>query len=168
MNTQDFNNLDKATQRVLVAKDALALLKADVYEPTHSCFTYIGLSKTPKEGTSFQRALKRSNIDECSVCALGALMLSTVRKKNNVMYDPFYSDNPEYGDFSKVFKSLFSKKQRIKIENAYELGSGYYASVLADGFDSKSVAFGQRYPNSKDRLAAILKNIIVNNGTFKP
>ena len=53
------------------------------------------------------------------------------------------------------------------IEIYFENGSGYFSDV--PGVDPDHVeAFLDTYPEEKDRLKEIMKNIIANNGTFVP
>lgn len=167
MKIEEFNKLSKAEQRVEVAKDARRQVKSGVYTPQTSCFVDLRFYNSPKQGAAFHKALTRSNILECEVCALGALMVSSIRKKNNVQYDPFNAPNPDSGIFSTNLKALFSKSQRILIENAFELGGGYYAHS-GERVSSIAVQFGKKFPDSTSRLIGILDNIIANNGTFKP
>lgn len=106
MKIEDFNKLSKAEQRVEVAKDARRQVKSGVYTPqTSSCFVDLRFYNSPKQGAAFHKALTPNNILECEVCALGALMVSSIRKKNNVQYDPFNTPKSRFWNLQYKLKS---------------------------------------------------------------
>lgn len=182
MKIKEFNKLPKAEQRVLIAKGALKQLKTDVYNTSHT-FLHIELAKEPEENESLQEYLEPSNIEECNVCALGALMVSSVRKKNNLFYSQYYMSvkpHNQHDGYGSVLTKVFSLKQIILIENAYEMGTGAYNTSPNIGYGllgcykkddrilQKAIAFGKAYEDDTERMEAILKNIIKNKGSFKP
>jgi len=110
----------------------------------------------------------------CEVCALGGLLLSKARLCDNVPLNNFYTID-EDGDKTWAFNQnrvknslidIFGKRQLSLIESAFEV-TPYYANTLS--FNKKTaVEFGRRFVNSKDRMIAIMENIIQNNGDFVP
>jgi hypothetical protein len=62
----------------------------------------------------------------------------------------------------------FTLNQIQLIEHTFEGGIGAVYWDSDHSMVNKSHAFYSRYPDSKDRLLAIMKNIVENNGTFKP
>ncbi len=152
--------LTTAEKRVAIAKDALAQIavKKFVVETGN---TYVGVKKLPNGATSgnqLQDELKK--IPKCTVCALGACFLSSVRKFNDiktadVLFSNEFAANTMEADGASVkvhIEKYFSCDQRQMIENAFE-GWSY-------GWPAKTT--------DTQRLTAILKNIIKNEGTFKP
>lgn len=62
-------------------------------------------------------------------------------------------------------KDFFNKDQLAAIEAAFEINRplAHYSKI---GYEA--LAFGIRYPDDDKRLAAIFRNIVRNDGTFKP
>lgn len=167
--------LTKAEQRVAVAKDALQQLRLAKYIAETG--TYVGekFKLTIVDEPSFRfndddcivggsnwddqaKPLLRSSSEPCAVCAKGALFLSTIRKFNKATVGDIVSEN-----FTDTYK-LFGKANMDLAEIAFERWSCYGT----DGKKGKARDFGYQYTHDHDRLVAILKNIIKNNGTFKP
>ena len=94
------------------------------------------------------------------------ILLNVARKEN----DNSFLDN--------TIRKYFSIYQLRLIEDCFE--SNYHSdsirfiesNELPEHFDSVSgkigIIFGKEFPESKDRLLAILYNMIHNNGIFKP
>lgn len=148
-----FESLSPSAQRVAIAKDALAQLNASTYRAAH---TYCDLKKTVPADVPLHESLR--SIPRCYVCARGALFLSAVRKSNNFTpdYDTSHISDDE---FAPVEDRFFTRKQCDLIEAVYE----GFPNMTPSGSD-----FHDHYSNDNERLAAILRNIIKNNGTFIP
>lgn len=177
--------LSKAEMRVIVAKDALAQMKAEKYIATNG--TYVGselISRIGIEGGERHpydgggscyinleeplQPLLLKDKGECRVCAKGALFLSAVRKFNSAKVGDVADDD----DF-KIAVKIFGLKQYDLIEAAFEGwdstkerwdGTEYTGNTSVPA----ATAFGDQYDGNTERLVAILKNIIKNDGTFKP
>lgn len=96
----------------------------------------------------------------CQVCAKGALFIAAVDLYNKVDINP---EQHQFGLFeSHTIKPLlpyFSNKTLSRIEYAFDRG------WVGKGSNADSV-FGERYPDPRARLRAIMKNIIKHNGDF--
>lgn len=146
--------LTKAQQRVAVAKDALAQLKAEKYKATSGVFIDSGfLNNLCYSDSTDQAQPVLQNMGTCRLCAKGAIFLSTIRKYNKATV---YELTHAHEDVS---NDLFGQDNLDRIEAAFECWSHV---------SWKACDFGDKYINDHDRLVAILKNIIKNNGTFKP
>jgi hypothetical protein len=118
---------------------------------------------------------------ECGVCALGACLVSLVSMRNE-----FDFLKPSGGVMIvKRLTQIFTPEQCALIECAFECvvrSSAFivmnldidvlgYPIFETDEMDQKvrlAVAFGSQYHTSRDRLIAIMENIIHNNGDFIP
>ena len=108
----------------------------------------------------------------CEVCALGSLFASAVRKADNCSVNPLryaaeYGDRAheaDSDDVNDVLGSYFSEKQQRLMELAFEEGSGSNKPVSVQDFAAAEMYNGK---NPTQRLRAILKNIIDNDGVFK-
>ena len=173
LNTK-FESLSSAEQRVLIAKDVLAQVKAEKFIPRRG--NYIK-NLTIKGGQPSGGSVQK-HFDEitCSCCALGACLLSATKFKNKLEFGDIY-DMVSRNSSWDLLKGIFSAEQLNMIEYAFE-ASHSGSRVGEDSFGEynkyncneivKCVDFGKSFPYESDRLIAIMKNIIKNKGTFKP
>ncbi len=151
--------LSKKAMRIAIAKDVLSLLKAKdsivaksgVYL-TCSCDADALINEVPLGNA-------QENIDvltkECRVCALGALFVGAVDLYNKCQLQEFGG----YGNIVNKLRDFFSDKQLYLIEGCFE---GHW--------DEKFVCrgFHNKYPEDAQRMKAIMRNIIRNEGNFVP
>lgn len=115
----------------------------------------------------------------CSVCALGALLLSKARLYDNVPVLSLTTDYPRSPDrdylevsgsqVRKLLADVFRQHQLHMIESAFEQCSNLQARDYEGISDIRdSIAFGQRYHTARERLQAIMENIVENEGEFSP
>jgi hypothetical protein len=172
--------LTKAEMRIAIAKDVIAQIKAKKYNPTQG--TWVDqVGGQDYDSWLYHNALSceidvqnyTKNIKKCNVCALGSLFVSAVNKYNNVYgtFDTVSTDKVfDFKDMNNNSPLLryFTLNQIQLIEHTFEGGIGAVYWDSDHSMVNKSHAFYSRYPDSKDRLLAIMKNIVENNGTFKP
>lgn len=112
----------------------------------------------------------------CDVCALGACFLSYIRLHNKVTFEEIVdSYEGDYLSPGSTFiitklKKVFSPEQIDLIECAFE--RSVFNRTVKNTFTTKrrdkAIEFGSRYLDDKERLRAIMKNIVKNNGKFVP
>jgi hypothetical protein len=167
--------ISKAEMRVTIAKDALQQLKAEKIIAVSGSYYGTELideldkmvvkdDDNKKYKVQAQPFLKK-RVNPCRVCAKGALFLSAVRKYNKATLDDVMCEDLRVAD------KIFGSRQFDQIEAAFEQWetTKNRFGLAADGVDSiTACAFGMKYEDERERLEAILKNIIKNNGTFKP
>lgn len=174
-----FDRLPIHQQRIIVARDVIAQLKAEKYNAAH-CYLDITFKDGAKVKESDQLQCSMSKVASCDVCAKGAIFLSTVRKSDNFQIGDA-SVNTDYDsdriigiclDHDEVVETasnVFSERQLDLIECAFE-----QSHVLSEGSDLPSdvvdaaVTFGSDYCLDSVRLIAICQNIIDNEGIFNP
>jgi len=109
----------------------------------------------------------------CTVCALGASILSKAR-----LFDDYrFRVNDSYEHFHGGAE-IFGINQALLIEAAFEQTRELIddGGVFRDGRTFKfpegqvdrAVKFGKRYGESEKRLAAIMRNVVKNEGVFVP
>lgn len=100
----------------------------------------------------------------CQVCAKGALLLSNIRKFNNFSLEDANHRGLNRNAFAggAIYK-LFGEANCDLMEKYFELDGGY-----GDEHDDNIEEWRKKYPDDDERLIAIFKNAIANNGTFKP
>jgi hypothetical protein len=122
----------------------------------------------------------------CEVCGLGACLMSVVTLENKFKFsglDGQYNNMIETDDMVRRLKAVFSMHQMYLIENAFERGRGYFQPSNVWNLDphvnekqieiwessrQAAITFGKKYGAAADRLRAIMKNIIANEGVFVP
>ena len=125
-----------------------------------------------------------NTIQQCSCCALGGMFMSCTLYNNNTTVEDLCYAGADIGDviLEEGDKSLpnglnkfFSVAQLKLIEQTFEGDQGAINSGMDDGtgeiidkFSPQAEAFYTKYKKPKDRLIAIMQNIVKNNGTFKP
>jgi hypothetical protein len=174
-----FRKLSPAKKRVAVATDALRWLKSGA--AVGVCGTYIEPTRmVPWDKTKEVDAVEPVGIAalvaaRCEVCAKGALFLATVMRTNQLGADDVLLSRAE-DMHSKVCdtEAIFSDRAFDRIESVFEGSAGEWATVNSAWNELYPRAHGGPWGNldpgpSQDlRLKAILVNIIVNNGTFRP
>jgi hypothetical protein len=182
-----FSKLTKAEKRVAIAEDVLLRLKKRKFDPRHMTFVSRedagqmvgGRSKDVELQEAF-RALK----EPCSVCAC---FLSAVDKFDELKIGELLgagysqSDTVEnYGfeieshDVLNYLSRWFSLEQLKLVEMAFEQGEGWFDLDLEDEDDSsfarfqKAANFTKGLRSPKQKMTAIMQNIVDNKGTFKP
>lgn len=162
-----FTKANMQRRRVLIAKDIIAQIKAGkiVADEGH---WYQNYRYDVDLDDNMQAKFLSDNGQQCSCCALGAVMVSCTLFKNNVKYKDAANlfDVPDVitegvEDIHNI-TTIFGIDQLKKIECAYERGNGYFRN----GWDA--VNFGRRYDDPEKRMIAIMENIIKNKGTFIP
>jgi hypothetical protein len=161
-------------RRVLVCKDVLAQLKAKKYIAQAGQWVKSIAAPIGKDGCSLQEIIHQDELPVCSCCALGGLMLSTVKYANKVklnLGDKRYTINysvplndymrhsPTSSETSVQLRKVFDARTLENIESVFELGDGLF------GFDT--CAPEEWYDlNAESRMVAIMENIIANDGVF--
>ena len=160
MMKKKWEEMTRAERRVEVAKDVIRTIKAGKLVAGHEGYVD-SRSIAPKEKED-DRAWARRLMSEnkCTVCARGAMMLCKVAKHDGFdvkRIRPNYFGELEIGqdDTSQALSDCFSDHQLSLIECAYEWWGEWEFDAWCD------------LP-ANERMIKIMKNIIANEGTFKP
>lgn len=184
-----FEQLSKQQQRVAIAKDVLAALKAQQLYACTGTWAKIDDSSPVvledlKLGTELQDIFKQADVS-CEACALGACFVSAVKLGNNCKLTSearengqfnFYLPSDQGGDrtgMSATLSRYFDEKQLSLIECAFEMGTGALGKPYLRFPDNSDIVdraedFGMNFDSDRERMEAIMTNIINNNGEFKP
>jgi len=168
-----FDKLSSAKKRIAVAQDVIDRMNLKQFRANSGQMFKNANMLYP--GQSVQEALK-DPAAYCEVCAKGGLFMAYVGIKNdyNLRYE--ISENLN-GEEMEMLSDVFSRKQLSLIETAFE-GSTYSWNDDISHLEKQACfKFYRKHVNEKEdrdgdkvqeRLMAICKNIIKNNGTFKP
>jgi hypothetical protein len=144
-----FDDLPVLEQRVAIARDVLAQLKAKKIQPMRG--TYLEMELTELVENDAQVHTLLSLASECRVCALGSLFVSAVKFHDQVAVGYYRSTWEPKRSFSvgdRVYEYLmkfFKKQQLCAMEREFESNDDGEASTV---------------------LIEIMKNIIRNKGLY--
>lgn len=196
MTTEEFNKLTPEAQRVLVAQDVIKQLNIKKYKSTpgtYAEFQSTLFTDDKFENSNVELNKHFNTLRNCEVCARGALFLSTVNLGNAFPINKISIHSYDTGragvaayDLGKRLNPIFSMNQQALIECAYEgidvsehlktvvitynihqKELGIIQHLAYKGLLNECKKFKKKYPKSKDRMIAIMRNIIRNKGIFK-
>lgn len=178
-NNAAFKKMNAAQKRVQIAKDVLEQLRLKRLTAT-KC---VWFGKANGEPLFSSQELAKKNKDKdlqevfgsmksCKACAIGGMFMCAVEKADALKVKDLLSfDNEdEFGDDVEVHQEdafeylerFFEFDQLELIESAFEGGAGA-CSYYGDASD-----YINNIDDPSERMALIMKNIIVNKGTFDP
>lgn len=183
--------MTKAEKRVAIAKDVLNQIKAKKYKAVPGTWFHDSKGQDLDDFMFCASDCNRNTVDAkkdvvdklvgtCSVCALGSLFVSAIDKFNHtkLSVDNYSMDVDFFTNLEKDNPLLkwFTTRQLLLIESTFEnqCGAWYPIDVLSPKelvhWDNAVVPairkYNNKYPNSTDRLKAIMNNIVRNKGTF--
>lgn len=163
----DLKSIPKHIARVIICYDALLQLRQKKILPKTGCYLEpLGVPKIVET----EPMDKTLNKIQCEACALGTIFASRVSCFDGlsneevgfgwggVCYDPMFADLEQYFDSQQLhlieacFEGCFVSDTNPKTEKEFDLIEKFF----------------DKYQTAESRLIAILKNIINNEGTFKP
>lgn len=177
-----FNSLKPNEKAIKIVEDCLERIKLKQFDIQKGNYLGRDFIYDFKNDESVRDILNsRKSLPSCQVCAKGALFMSHIGRVNKCTIDELYNRYVEICDSNKELDSIFPNCNYHLIEIAFEM---FHVDddvetpimIIIDNFDeeeaekliNKACEFGEKYNDSKSRLKAICKNIIKNNGVFKP
>ena len=172
--SKPFSKLSNSQKRVEIAKDVLIQLKNKRFKVRQNIYVQL-----PNYWDIINRDRQANECvldgtTTCQVCAKGALFMSHVMKTNHATIRQVQNIG---NSMVRERLDIFSTAQLDLIECAFEKRVVHDDSdtlkVYTDGkqfptpLAKTAIRFGKKY-KKKERLIAIIKNIIKNKGTFKP
>ncbi len=160
--------MTKKQKQVQLAKDVIAQLRAKRFTARTGAYAILDKFADAKFSKALEtqaeiemRPIVRAS-KKCRVCAQGALVVAAIDRFNQCKLGQWDSLNDVAGDYDGELVGRFFSEQQIKnIEAAFE---GYAADIWSSNADG--TAWKRAYRNHSDRMDAIMRNIIANNGTF--
>ncbi len=152
-----FDKLPIEEQKMQIVRDAIAQIQAGKITVRSGIYLRVndnGEGKKLKRSENLKDSMKKRTF-KCEGCAKGAIFAACVLEVNDVYGKDKYQD--ESFQSSKL-RPWFSKKEIDLIEYTFEGWSNER---------SESYRFFRRYKDPKERLLAILNNIL-ENGKFLP
>ena len=163
-----FKRATKQERAVMVAKDALKMLDAGKTTAATGFWASFEDKFSDNEEVENEQICDLSDqFSGCKVCALGSLMLSEIRHTNNLKFSEV-AGMLDYECEGHRLNKVFSETQQKLMELAFEGGHGYFDAYdcVSEKVQERIEYFYEKYPDSADRLRAILKNVVKNGGKF--
>ncbi len=174
-----FNKLSPAKKRMVIAQDVLdrielkqlsAINNITIADEGYNDSVFVPSAIRDKP---LQEQLCNINL-RCEACAKGSLFLAFIGISNNFPVEKgnfkqiYISTDIDDGHLAELVK-IFDAEQLDAIEVAFE-GEVFNWTRISDTLKTKALKFYKRNNkiNPNVILIAICKNIIKNNGTFKP
>ena len=190
-----FRSMTAAERRVAIARDVIKHLRSGRLKSKPGVYIkHTDSTKALIRDLNNNDELSDVLPAQCRVCALGGLMVATVDRfdackvslVNRQLHGPLrYDDSSinryyhphifslESDDFAGYLKKFFSARQLDIIEMSFEKwdrpeDDNLDAAKISVKVGKEAQNFGRKYGSPKIRMAAIMKNIIENDGTFRP
>lgn len=157
-----FKKMAKPRKRVAIASEVLSQLGVNRIEPTTQTHASVDSWKNgrPKTGSHLMTEIIKAK--KLSADAIGALFVGTALRDSNMTVSHTTSGTSLVSEnqMTKTVKRYFSLSQIALIRGAFRVSSNPWLKDAAK--------FGKKFSSRKDRLKAIMSNIVDNNGTFQP
>lgn len=161
MTPEKFKVLPKVRRRILIAKDVLLRIKLKQFKPGVGYKSFN--TKLTNCNTDVRNAISANKI-KCEGCAKGGIFFSAIALKDSMNLGAARSALISWGN--SFMLEEFTQRQLDLIETAYE--NIVFTDSCSYQQHQRAKKFGDKYNNRDERLKAIMKNIIKNEGTFKP
>lgn len=157
------------SKAVAVAKDVLENLDGlDIQRGSFVRANRPGVLKHFDKLKSYIAKLRLAK-KECQVCALGAAYLSSFNlpEFKGQAPDSLYYDTAATNRVIDCAKEIFGE-DTPEIETAFEMGNGWGMGQISGARYYNAAKFGDQFSSAKDRLRAIMQNVVDNDGYFMP
>lgn len=178
---EEFWALSESDRRITIAKDVLKALnegkliaKERVYlraflKPTKAIMNPSG--DGIKSEIQVNTVLKK--LQNCTACAIGSVFTCAALRADRlkimkINYTLLSKDvfRINVNSMQEYLRRFFSLNQLSIIECAFECNSGFGNAAFPDRW--KAMVFGEGYRTAYKRMQAIMRNIVKNDGEFKP
>lgn len=180
----EFKKMSKPQKRVRIAQDVLAQIKARRLVPVRENGYICDAEGVENQAPDTEVSAVAERVTSCQVCGIGSLFVVGIQRDESLklgdlndvkerLNNPgtypataFGLDNVDQKDIHKFLGKYFTKSQLQLIEDVFETDATY---LDEDGDEeSASERFAAKYPEDEERLVAIMKNIVKNEGVFIP
>lgn len=168
---QEFIEASPERKRVMIAQDIIARLNKESFVAIPGSIGEIDIISI-YTGSESAKDIINGNASTCKVCAKGAIFCSYIGRVNEMSINEleYTMDDANISledNFHSKLLEIFEGQQLDLIEVAFE---GFSILEIAEDTDKAEEFYLQHNldDNSNERLKAICKNIIANNGTFIP
>lgn len=153
-----FDKMTREQKAVAIAKDVLKHLRYTNFNNSqHYCEGVVKLPVNTNVNTNMQPHV--NVLRKCNVCAIGGMFLSYIHLFDQVVFsDVGYLESSEISALPVIHTTRTTISDKLQdIFSSLQLGE------IEEAFERRWVNV---YPEPKDRVKAIMNNIIKNNGMF--
>lgn len=173
MKTETFNKLPISQKKVLIATDVLKQIKAKKYIAKRGYYVDAIIYNGDYHESVKENFKKLRN---CTVCAMGSILVSTTNFKNVLTFDDIDIGSNENSHAWDLLKDIFEPKEIHLIENCFEgfdengcrVAFGRFNMPEDTSVEEVADSYKNKFNDSEKRLISIMKNIIRNKGKFIP
>ncbi len=161
---EQFISLSSKDKIIRLAKDVLFYLQKEIIVGERRVYgNIIGAGEAIKF-IEIKNIFKNNTKTKCEACAIGALFIAEVMYTNRARIVDIESN------FMKTrLEEYFTTSQVCLIETAFEMDYDFVGSNCEfPSLAFRAVTFGKQFEFDKDRMVAIMQNIITNDGIFIP
>ena len=168
MKKKPIESMTKEEARIAICKDVIRHLRSLRVKSSNGYIVDMGCdlptgTKLPPATDDAQKHVGKI-VKRCEVCALGGMMFSFIRLFDDVpmkkmMHWDAINCGREY--IASKLHRYFTPDQLYQIERAFEHGNGLKDKFNSYGYDGEE-------ENDKNRLRAIMLNVVRNGGKFVP
>lgn len=167
MKTKPFSKLTKAQKRVAIAKDAIKQIREKRMRVAHGEYIIFCGMEPIRQGNVDVVALSKKR--PCKVCQIGQAIVSGIRLFNTCTTRSDISPDSAREMVTTWFNAKNASLMEVAFEGYTYAGPCGIGPRLIDDFErAKAISFHRKHKSHSTRSIAIWKNIILNNGTFKP
>lgn len=178
---EQFEKLSVTKRRIVIAKDVLNQMRTGFLVPKSGIYVRSNeLSKASNDDLELKEVFDKDK--RCIACGIGSLFVCSVKLFNKLkladvatnysMFSPFEISKENIHQY---LKEYFSEFELDKIEAAFEKTDSLYNRSIYTKGKITTITNASKYfdtpagsnLNGKQRLKAIMNNIIKNNGIFK-
>lgn len=180
--------LTKSQMRVAIAKDVISQINSKKLIPTPGvwiCDPKMGgldqhidnlideaMDDSKNDTCNFTEFNARDftkKVNRCEVCALGSIFVSSVNLYNGVHFENGDEALESFNDLSlSPLSKYFSEESLALIECCFEGEDGAHYNSTSEKEFAIGIAYNRSFRLPKERLIAIMKNIVRNKGDFIP
>lgn len=169
-----FNAMPKNRQRVAIAKDVITSLNTKEIVATQG--SYLNSRQLWPDSKEFFSEEKENldkqvrdvfidkNPPKCTACAVGSLFVCAVKRHDAITIGEM--NTFDRGNLTDYLDKFFDQDQLHLMEDAFET---YYDKTNRHNESyNEAEDFGRKYKTAKERMIAIMENVIANDGEFIP
>ena len=169
-----FRKLAPSQQRLKVIKDVITYLEEGKITARRGRYLVLrGYKKVINDSDQLHELVEQA---KCDACGIGSIFIAAVMLNNKLKIsdlngsygssaaDGIKTEGVEDWAMRSYLATWFDGEQMNLIESAFEEDNAYAAGTASQA----AAEFGMSYNSDHERLLAICKNILANNGRFVP
>lgn len=164
-------------KKVIISQDIIANVNAQVYIASKGSYVnnVYDIHSNVINTLDNLKPVKENwgDIKKCTVCALGACLMSVTKFNNRLNFNELPAGTRWYGKHLNLLTEIFTAAELAKIEVAFEglwdedesnIGRDKLNAKLSEKTVEKTINFHDLYTTDESRLVGIMQHIIDHKG----